>query len=409
MKHNMKVDNMFFLKAVVILLLNIVSCSLYADIIVDKVSAEEIVERLHDKYTQKRVVLFPNSPETGDIIIADKIRWNSDNNLVIQSRKDIIFRQGGKIVSEGNGSIFLKAGMSSGDNFDGKGIVVFEGEEPQIELKQNGKVRIYYNPQGSGVRHKYHSGKAYTFSKNIKAKNKSKALNTYMLVNNVRDLQDINLFLSGNYALSQDIDASDTRIWENGRGFDPLRDTIKNMPFSGNFDGNGYTIRGLFINRPDEDKVGLFGTCSGVEHRPNTIENLILSEFNVTGDHYVGSLAGWATHTNIFNVSVSDSSIVSRDVAGGVVGTSYDLKLCAIINWKNHGLKIEANEYKGLILGTANKSKINTILIVSDQNEYESKPLNDYYIGFDNKSSMASEVITLSDFKKRNMYGPVAK
>ena len=40
-----------------------------------------------------------------------------------------------------------------------------------------------------------------------------------MLVNSIYDLQMINLFLSGNYALSTNIDASVTKEWDSGKGF----------------------------------------------------------------------------------------------------------------------------------------------------------------------------------------------
>ena len=58
--------------------------------------------------------------------------------------------------------------------------------------------------------------------------------------------------------------------------------------FKGNFDGNGKTISGLFIYRPDEDEVGLFGR---VQER--LVENVGLVSVNVTGRKYVGALVGY--------------------------------------------------------------------------------------------------------------------
>ena len=54
--------------------------------------------------------------------------------------------------------------------------------------------------------------------------------------------------LAAHYRLANDIDARATRIWNDGdgAGFAPIG---SGAPFSGNFDGDGNTIRGLYINR----------------------------------------------------------------------------------------------------------------------------------------------------------------
>src|SRR3989338_10877154 len=50
--------------------------------------------------------------------------------------------------------------------------------------------------------------------------------------------------LNGDYILTQDIDASATVNWNNGAGFKPIGQ------FSGVFNGQGYIITNLIINRP---------------------------------------------------------------------------------------------------------------------------------------------------------------
>ena len=52
--------------------------------------------------------------------------------------------------------------------------------------------------------------------------------------------------LAAHYRLANDIDARATRIWNDDAGFAPIG---SGAPFSGNFDGDGNTIRGLYINR----------------------------------------------------------------------------------------------------------------------------------------------------------------
>jgi len=59
------------------------------------------------------------------------------------------------------------------------------------------------------------------------------------------------------YILMNDINCTNTSTWNGGDGFDPIGDST--TAFSGTFDGNNYSIINLFINRTDENEVGLFG------------------------------------------------------------------------------------------------------------------------------------------------------
>ena len=68
---------------------------------------------------------------------------------------------------------------------------------------------------------------------------------------------------SRHYVLANDIDATATRGWNGGKGFDPIGNAIDAWPFyingdpdgrfSGVFDGGGREVRGLWIDRPRED------------------------------------------------------------------------------------------------------------------------------------------------------------
>jgi len=78
-------------------------------------------------------------------------------------------------------------------------------------------------------------------------------------ISNVTELQAMEDDLYGNYYLTGDIDASATSSWNDGEGFDPIG------TFVGTFDGCGYTISDLTINRPEEDNVGLFSVLQYIE------------------------------------------------------------------------------------------------------------------------------------------------
>jgi len=380
----------------------------------EKMENASIIKSIDDISCQK------NRPDClhkndGDIIIDGIINWSRNQDLILYTKGNIIFKQHSKFIIEGSGSFILKSGMNPIKVNDEKGTIIFDEENTQIEVKGSGKVKAYYNPKRDDIRHKYHNGKSFTFGQHVKSENIDDAVTTYMLVNDVQDLQDIDLFLSGKYALSRDIDATSTKTWNNGQGFKPLYDKEKDMPFSGDIDGNGYTISGLFINRPNEEKVGLIGDCSGFKSNPNKIENLILAEFNITGDHYVGTLAGRSIYTDISNVSLIDPSVVSIDIAGGLIGATYKTKILPVtVYYKKHFPSITAHKYKGIILGTANESEIHVIFNISNINEqeenidaspydtikrlttYKDKIPKDNYLGNNNKSRIVSE---MEDFK----------
>jgi hypothetical protein len=97
-------------------------------------------------------------------------------------------------------------------------------------------------------------------------------------ISNVTELQDIDQDPTADYVLGSDIDASETANWTGG--FEPISD------FSGTFDGNGYEITGLTIDRPDTDNVGLFGTVTG------TVTDVGLVDCDITGYDRTGGLTG---------------------------------------------------------------------------------------------------------------------
>ncbi len=86
------------------------------------------------------------------------------------------------------------------------------------------------------------------------------------------------------------------------------------VAFAGTFDGNGHSLRNLTITG-NGSYIGLFGiTASGA-----IIKNLGVEECNISGDSYVGGLAGlnYSVNTNCGSQgSVSGAS----DYVGGLVG-----------------------------------------------------------------------------------------
>ena len=89
------------------------------------------------------------------------------------------------------------------------------------------------------------------------------------LISSCLELQEINNGLGSHYALTNNIDCSETREWNNGQGFVPLGyydEEWQSFPFTGTLDGQNRTITGLYMNWDNVDGVyigGLFG-CTAV-------------------------------------------------------------------------------------------------------------------------------------------------
>jgi len=114
-------------------------------------------------------------------------------------------------------------------------------------------------------------------------------------------------------------------------GFAPIGSHISLDPnsFSGHFDGKGYTISGLFINRPEQG-VGLF---SWVEDA--TIQNLTLADVDITGDDAAGlaawNMSGWLAVSNVH---------VTGDITGLTAGTG---GAAGLVLWLNEGYVVNCS------------------------------------------------------------------
>ena len=81
--------------------------------------------------------------------------------------------------------------------------------------------------------------------------------NLYWLTQQEGNSDGTGLYWSRNYIQTADIDASSTNTWDGGAGFLPIG--VNGNGFSGSYDGLGYIIDGLVINRPTTTGVGFIG------------------------------------------------------------------------------------------------------------------------------------------------------
>ena len=115
-------------------------------------------------------------------------------------------------------------------------------------------------------------------------------------------------------------DAGDT-YWNGGKGWEPIGrpdNTGAEFRFATALYGNGHTVAHLYINRPEEDYVGLFDRTVG----DTVIYDLTLADVNVTGRGSVGSLAGRNDGGEIYGITVSGTVSGSGNNIGGLLGSN---------------------------------------------------------------------------------------
>lgn len=152
------------------------------------------------------------------------------------------------------------------------------------------------------------------------------------------DLDAIRDNLGGSYCLMNNLVSTTANYTElvsatanDGNGWPPIG--TEDHPFTGSFYGEGYEIRDLFINRPEENEVGLFGFVDGA----GIIENVGVVNAAVTGNYCVGSLVGYNKKGTVTD-SYSSGSVEGYKRVGGLVG------------WNQHTV---SNSYSTIGVGDA--------------------------------------------------------
>lgn len=158
---------------------------------------------------------------------------------------------------------------------------------------------------------------------------------------------------SSYFRQTEDITIFESETWDNGKGWMPIGYWItysNQAVFSGEYDGNGHVIEGLYVDR-ETDNTGMFGYIS-----EGTVRNLGLESVNVSGFENTGALAG-----HIANGTISQcysSGVVHGTVSvGGLTGKS----LAEIVN--SYSLAAVSGEervggFAGTVQGGSRKGKV---------------------------------------------------
>ena len=194
-------------------------------------------------------------------------------------------------------------------------------------------------------------------------------------VTNICQLQGISSRPAAYYVLMDNIDASETKDWNGGKGFEPI------ASFSGSFVNPGtYEIRSLTISRGEERNVGLFSVLGG-----GTIQGIRLVGSRTTGRENVGSLVGFNTGAGVIEGCFATDSVVGGgNLVGGLVGQSN-----GNINNSNATGSVSGNEEVGGLVGYQDLGSVtsgsNATVLVSG---------NDHVGGLVGRQAIAS---TISD------------
>jgi len=120
--------------------------------------------------------------------------------------------------------------------------------------------------------------------------------------------------------------------------------------FSGEFDGNGYKITGLWIDRSGWNFVGLFGATENAVIKNLGVEIAIAG--NINGHNHVGGLIGWQSSGSIVNTYVMGNVSGNSEwhaggrYVGGLVGKQYS---ASVINSHATGNVSGSSDVGGLV------------------------------------------------------------
>lgn len=124
--------------------------------------------------------------------------------------------------------------------------------------------------------------------------------------------------------------------------------------FSGEIEGQGYSISGIYCSKTSNNNIGLISKTSGNAK----VSNLTISDSYFFGKNYVGSFVGYATGLSLTNC-INTSSTRGTSQIGGLVGyANANGSNVTAKNCNNTGSITATGTYVGGIFGYAYNCKI---------------------------------------------------
>ena len=222
-------------------------------------------------------------------------------------------------------------------------------------------------------------------------------ISTPLHLNNVRNDLYACYKLTNNIDLEYDTQNENGLFYNNGEGWKPLSTSYTDCTLMGVFDGNGYSILNLYINR-EEQNQGLFGNTRGL------IQNFGLVNSNITGGSFTGGIAAvnYFIIQNVYTTGITngEGGIVCNNYAKikNAYNTGYVRGGAGIAGSSSSDTSILENVYNvgrtGVIVYGYSNVEINSSIIAIDNSGYfgnapEYHLKNAYYLDDDLETGSA--------------------
>ena len=301
------------------------------------------------------------------------------------------------IPSATSTTYWLPAGVSGDIRYRVRGMLYKDGQGYAQEYTEQGPVRASIDDDDDGLIDLYYLEDLDAIRNQPDGRGYKRSMST--------DLLTLGCPLVGGegrcrgYELRRNLDFTDASSYQSGtvntdwtgtRGWSPMPST---GDFSAVFEGNGYTISNLQINRDSDSNVGLFRSTS----ETTIIKNVGLLNVDVEGDTNVGALAGWS-YGNIINSYVTgtvdddDDDVVGDTNVGGLVGQNNGQIISSFVNTGVSGF---SNNIGGLV-GVNNGIIENTYTGGSVTSDGTSNPAVGGLVGQNSGSGSITDSYTIS-------------
>ena len=166
------------------------------------------------------------------------------------------------------------------------------------------------------------------------------------------------------------MDAND-EYWNDGEGWISIGS--RKYPFEAQFNGNGHRISNLYINRPSGIWEGLFATINNADIRLLSLDGPLMS---VTGNTYVGAIAGGVWDSNISGVWIR-GDVTGEAYIGGLAGIMINnsgTPRQILFSYNMGNVTATNNDYfaqAGGLVGSADGIDISNSAVYGDVNGYE--------------------------------------
>src|SRR5690554_5462743 len=131
-------------------------------------------------------------------------------------------------------------------------------------------------------------------------------------ISEIEQLQEVQNYPDAYFVQVENIDASASKIWNDGKGFKPI------VNFTGTYDGANHSITDIFINRPQQNYTAIFAYVDA-----GTIKNLTVRGAEITGADNSGILAGFSINGRISNIKIVESNLTGGTHTGGLIGFNF--------------------------------------------------------------------------------------